>query len=142
MAMRLTGWFVVLALATCGWVRDHHNVFVVGPTGIGKSFLACAFAERACRSGYSAYYVRAPRLLHDLAVARRAAGRRIGPALVREALGQARQQQLRFSALVSVQDSHAFWNRMGYAEHQPDPEHAAHLHSYQVPATYMVRPLQ
>lgn len=80
--------------------------------------------------------------LHDLAVAPRAAGRRIGPALVREALGQARQQQLRFSALVSVQDSHAFWNRMGYAEHQPDPEHAAHLHSYQVPATYMVRPLQ
>ena len=80
--------------------------------------------------------------LHDLAVARRAAGRRIGPALVREALGQARQQQLRFSALVSVQDSQAFWNRMGYAEHQPDPEHAAHLHSYQVPATYMVCPLQ
>jgi DNA replication protein DnaC len=61
---------VVLALATCGWIRDHHNVFVVGPTGIGKSFLACAFAERACRSGFSAYYVRAPRLLHDLSVAR------------------------------------------------------------------------
>ena len=39
--------------------------------------------------------------LHDLAVARRAAGRRIGPALVREALGQARQQQLRFSALIA-----------------------------------------
>jgi DNA replication protein DnaC len=61
---------VVLALATCGWIRDHHNVFVVGPTGIGKSFLACAFAERACRSGFSAYYVRVPRLLHDLSVAR------------------------------------------------------------------------
>jgi DNA replication protein DnaC len=61
---------VVLALATCSWVRDHHNVFIVGPTGIGKSYLACAFAERACRSGFSAYYVRAPRLLHDLSVAR------------------------------------------------------------------------
>lgn len=80
--------------------------------------------------------------LHDLAVARRAAGRRIGPALVSEALGQARQQRLRFSALVSVQESRVFWNRLGYVERQPDPEYAEHLLSYQVPATYMVRPLQ
>lgn len=80
--------------------------------------------------------------LHDLAVARRAAGRRIGPALVHEALGQARQQQLRFSALVSVQESSRFWSRLGYAAHQPDPEHTEHLGSYQVPATYMVRTLQ
>ena len=43
---------------------------IVGPTGIGKSWLAAAFAERACRAGYSAYRVRVPRLLHDLAVAR------------------------------------------------------------------------
>ena len=80
--------------------------------------------------------------LHDLAVAQRAAGRRIGPALVSEALGLARQQQLRFSALVSVQESQNFWNRLGYTAQQPDPEHAEHLHSYQVPATYMVCPLQ
>jgi IstB-like ATP binding protein len=43
---------------------------IIGPTGIGKSWLADAFAERACRAGYSAYRVRVPRLLHDLAVAR------------------------------------------------------------------------
>lgn len=61
---------VVLALGTCGWVRDHHNLIVVGPTGVGKSYLSCAFAERACRSGFTACYVRAPRLVHDLAVAR------------------------------------------------------------------------
>ena len=61
---------VVLALGTCGWIRDHHSVIVIGPTGVGKSYLACAFAERACRSGFSALYVRAPRLIHDLAVAR------------------------------------------------------------------------
>ncbi len=43
---------------------------LLGPTGIGKSYLACAFVERACRKGFSAYYVRAPRLLHTLSVAR------------------------------------------------------------------------
>ena len=43
---------------------------ITGPTGIGKSFLACAFAERACRRGFTARYVRMPRLLHELAVGR------------------------------------------------------------------------
>lgn len=80
--------------------------------------------------------------LHDLAVARRAAGRRIGPALVHEALGQAHRQQLRFSALVSVQESSEFWSRLGYSPRRPDPDHLEHLGSYQVPATYMVCALQ
>jgi DNA replication protein DnaC len=61
---------VVLSLAQCGWIRDGLNVIITGPTGTGKSYLACAFAERACRSGFSAYYVRTARLVHDLAVAR------------------------------------------------------------------------
>ena len=61
---------VVLSLGRCGWIREHLNVLITGPAGIGKSWLACAFAERACRSGYSAYYVRAPRLYQELAVAR------------------------------------------------------------------------
>lgn len=61
---------VVLALATGAWIHGHHNLIVTGPTGTGKSFLACAFAERACRSGHSALYVRAPRLLQELSVAR------------------------------------------------------------------------
>ena len=61
---------VVLSLGTCRWIHEHHNLLVTGPTGTGKTFLTCAFGERACRSGFTTYYVRAPRLLHDLAVAR------------------------------------------------------------------------
>src|SRR3990170_371669 len=60
----------VLSLGSCRWITDDQNLLISGPTGIGKSFLACAFVERACRRGFSGYYVRAPRLLHELAVAR------------------------------------------------------------------------
>jgi DNA replication protein DnaC len=52
------------------WVAQHENVFVCGPTGVGKSFLACALAQKACRDGYSAYYARAVALFRDLALAR------------------------------------------------------------------------
>jgi DNA replication protein DnaC len=61
---------VVLHLGTGAWVRDHHNLLITGPTGIGKSWLASAFVQSACRHGFTATYVRAPRLLHDLAVSR------------------------------------------------------------------------
>jgi DNA replication protein DnaC len=52
------------------WVAQHENVFVIGPTGVGKSFLACALAQKACRDGYAALYLRAPVLFRDLALAR------------------------------------------------------------------------
>ena len=52
------------------WVRQHHNLLLFGPTGIGKSFLASAFAHKACRDGYTALYTRAGQLFSDLAVAR------------------------------------------------------------------------
>lgn len=61
---------VVLSLGTGGWIRDHHNLLITGPTGIGKSWLASAFVQSACRHGFTATYVRLPRLLHDLAVSR------------------------------------------------------------------------
>jgi DNA replication protein DnaC len=57
-------------LASCEWVRDHHHLVVVGPTGIGKSWLACAFGHKACREGFSVLYKRATRLFSDLTQAR------------------------------------------------------------------------
>ncbi|TBU90675.1 GNAT family N-acetyltransferase [Stutzerimonas kirkiae] len=80
--------------------------------------------------------------LHDLAVHPRAAGRRIGPALVGHALEQARRLRLRYSALVSVQQSHDFWARQGYARHDRlEPQQLDNLASYRIPAIYMVREL-
>ncbi|MFN7997050.1 MAG: IS21-like element helper ATPase IstB [Bryobacteraceae bacterium] len=52
------------------WVGTHENLFVLGPTGVGKSFVACALAQKACRDGYSALYTRAQSLFRDLAMAR------------------------------------------------------------------------
>jgi DNA replication protein DnaC len=52
------------------WVREHQNIFLLGPTGIGKSFLACALAEKACRDGFTALYTHAPQLFRDLALVR------------------------------------------------------------------------
>src|SRR5579872_1531362 len=52
------------------WAANHENIFVLGPTGVGKSFVACALAQKACRDGYSALYMRAVALFRDLAIAR------------------------------------------------------------------------
>ncbi len=61
---------LVLSLGRGDWLRERQNLLITGPTGVGKSYLACAFAERACRSGFTALYLRAPRLYQELAVSR------------------------------------------------------------------------
>jgi DNA replication protein DnaC len=52
------------------WARNHEHIFVLGPTGVGKSFVASALAQKACRDGYSALYMPAAALFRDLAIAR------------------------------------------------------------------------
>ena len=60
----------VMSLALNQWVTSHHNILVTGPTGAGKSYLACALAQKACRDGYTTLYQRVQRLLQEIAVAR------------------------------------------------------------------------
>ncbi len=59
---------VIRQLATCRWIEAHQNVIVTGATGVGKTFMACALAQQACRKGYTATYRRVPRLFDELAL--------------------------------------------------------------------------
>jgi len=61
---------LILKLASCDWIRNAHNVIITGPTGVGKTYLACALGNRACRMGYPALYIRIHKLLQDLAIAK------------------------------------------------------------------------
>lgn len=61
---------LVLRLTECSWIKDHNNLIITGPTGVGKSYLACAFAQKACREGFSSLYLRLSKLLEDLALAK------------------------------------------------------------------------
>lgn len=60
---------LVLQLAQGEWIRQHLNILVLGPTGVGKTFLACALAHAACRHNFSVRYLRTSRLLHQTALA-------------------------------------------------------------------------
>ncbi len=60
----------ILHLGECHWVREHQVILIVGPTGVGKTYLACALAHSAIRHGHTALYLRAPRMFDELAIAR------------------------------------------------------------------------
>ncbi len=60
---------LMASLSTCDWVGKHHNAIITGPTGVGKSFVACALAHKACMEGFTVRYHRLHRLLEDLQLA-------------------------------------------------------------------------
>ena len=57
-------------LCHCQWVKERLNILITGPTGVGKTWLACALAQKACREGHTALYLRLPRLLQELPIAK------------------------------------------------------------------------
>lgn len=61
---------LITRLALCQWIRDRHNVLITGPTGIGKTWIACALGHHACRQGFTTLYLRLPRLLQELPMAK------------------------------------------------------------------------
>jgi DNA replication protein DnaC len=57
-----------MQLAACQWIKETHNVLIIGPTGVGKTYLACALAHKACRQGYTMFYFLTSRLLQELSI--------------------------------------------------------------------------
>ena len=60
----------LMQLADCKWIKEAQNVLIIGPTGVGKTYLACALAHKACQHGHSALYFRMPRLQQELDIAK------------------------------------------------------------------------
>jgi len=60
---------LTLQLASCRWLHEGLNLIINGPTGVGKTWIACALAHKACREGFTALYLRLPRLFEELALA-------------------------------------------------------------------------
>jgi DNA replication protein DnaC len=57
-------------LFSCDWIKDANNLIITGPTGTGKTYIACALAQKACREGYTVQYIRTPRIFHELLIAK------------------------------------------------------------------------
>jgi len=60
----------IARLANCNYIQEKHNIIIMGASGAGKTYMACAFGMAACRNFYSVKYIRLPELLNELAVAR------------------------------------------------------------------------
>lgn len=69
-AGRLLDRGLIDALGTCAYIRERHNVIIMGATGSGKTYIGCALGMEACKQGFTVRYVRLPELLEELAIAR------------------------------------------------------------------------
>lgn len=61
---------VMMSLGSCDWIRKRRNIIITGPTGTGKTYIACALAHKGCRDGYGSLYVRCPKLYYSLSMAK------------------------------------------------------------------------
>ncbi len=61
---------LIMRLAGCDWIKAHNNLIITGPTGVGKTYLACAFAQKACREGFNTIYLRISKLFEDLSLSK------------------------------------------------------------------------
>lgn len=122
-----TSWVVEWAGEVCGYLVGYQSALgEVSPWG----------SEFMHKPESTALY------LHDLAISKSAAGCGVGPLLVNHALMGARQRALRAAALVSVQNSKSFWQKLGFNESaQLDEIQQRNLASYSGPAIYMTREL-
>jgi len=59
----------IRSLSSCDWIRQHHNIAISGPSGIGKTYIGCALLDKACREGFSVRYVSAPKFFRRMAIA-------------------------------------------------------------------------
>lgn len=95
--------FQISRLSTCSYIQDKHNVIIMGATGAGKSYLACALGMEACKQFYSVKYMRLPDLITDLAIAR-------GEGVIKKLLSQYQKVNLLILdewMLISLKESEA-----------------------------------
>ena len=61
---------LIRSLSSCDWVKKNRNILITGATGVGKTYLACALAQKACREGFRSRYFRTSRLFEELGISR------------------------------------------------------------------------